>query len=812
MGRFVGFPIILAVGLFLAAVECSAEDSTITRIDSPNAWKKFLEKVANTELDYMNSEESENQEAVVKSKEVESDESGSQEISGENASKKNSTATDISEETLFHHIFGGMNKELANVFSMLAKTAANQQWWRGENVCVNKEEKVEKTNETESAQFSQIFSFGAAQFSSCRQSATKYVCTTNTHKRGESKTVVVTYQCCYGFRRIDNKGQCTKVDLKPMLDLMNDVGGKEFMRIVKDIGMENMLENKNVTVFVPNDDAITAFEKEILATNNIRLRRRIEDNTVFSSEQKHDLPPGDMVLSHVIPGIIDTTEVNNEELLYSENHNTSIRMNVYPGEKDAVVTANCAEIKSANNPSTAGLVHVVSKVLKPVEKTILQLIKEEPNLSMFRQALENSNLTEVLADYPHVTVFAPNNAAFEKMESGLRNKYLRGQACIKSVLKHHIVPHTICSAAVPNRRRSTIDMNGEWLSLERDDQGTLVIGERAHTETPDIMATNGVIHIVNKVIQPKSAQPTSQVLSQSNHTTWLELVQKANLLDMIDQTVNLTMFVPSETALNSAENKEKLGKMDSESLRNIILYHAAQPKVCSCEMENDMVLNSTLEGQKLQVNVFNTVPLFNGLEQRATVQCARIINTDEKGCETVAHEIDRLLEPPTQTALELIKNNPNLTTVNQILEGTNILAELAEGSLEPFTFLAPSDESFKNIGEPEMKTLKEDKAMADAFIRKHMLEDHVCCSSVGPVVWPFVNEVSTLAGSSMELRRDSTGKVYFSSAIATDCDHIVKDGVVHFINKPLLPRSLLLKNGTAKFTDPSGMQVILFGI
>lgn len=103
------------------------------------------------------------------------------------------------------------------------------------------------------------------------------------------------------------------------------------------------------------------------------------------------------------------------------------------------------------------------------------------------------------------------------------------------------------------------------------------------------------------------AQPTSSILTQSNHTTWLELVQKANLLDMIDQTVNLTMFVPSEESLNEPATKEKLEAMSPETLRDVILYHAATPKVCSCEMENDMVVNSTLEGQRLQINVFNTV-------------------------------------------------------------------------------------------------------------------------------------------------------------------------------------------------------------
>uniref|UniRef100_A0A8D9ETI1 Transforming growth factor-beta-induced protein ig-h3 n=1 Tax=Cacopsylla melanoneura TaxID=428564 RepID=A0A8D9ETI1_9HEMI len=829
MVRVVGSPLVLAaVGLCLATAVYGAavQDTPITRLDSPAAWQKFLSKMATSEMDYMNSEETENQETMMKPEgESASGESGesreelaaSVETTGANNNTAVSGVPGQNEATLFHHLFDGMNKDLANVFNLIVKNAAEKQWWRGENVCIDRQEKVDRNNETDTGsggvgQLNQLFSFGSAQFSSCRHSPSKYVCTTTTHKRDESKTVTVTHQCCHGYRRINNKGQCAKVDLKPMTDLMQEVGGAEFMRMVKSVDMSDKLESENLTVFVPNDEAVKQYENEMFATNNVRLRRRIEDNEVMTGESfKSDLSPTDMVLAHVIPGIVDMNEVSNEGVLHSELHTSSIRMNVYPGEKEAVVTANCAEIKSANNPSTAGLVHVVSRVMKPVEKTLIELIRAEPSLSMFSQILENSNLTQMLSEHPHMTVFAPNNAAFDKMESGLRNKYLRGQACIKSVLKHHIVPHTICTAAIPNKKRSTIDLNGEWLSLERDASGTLVVGDKAHTETSDLMATNGVVHIVNKVIQPKSAQPTSQILSQSNHTTWLELVQKANLMDMIDQTVNLTMFVPSEASLNEPATKEKLDAMSPEALRDVVLYHSAQPKVCSCEMENDMVVNSTLEGQKLQINMFSN-PLFSGLQARATVQCARIINTDEKGCETVAHEIDRLLEPPTQTAVEFVKSNQNLTVFSQIIEGTKIMAELLEGSVEPFTLLAPSDESFKNVPEADLNTLKEDKEMADTFVRKHMLEDHVCCSSVTPVMWPFVNEASNLAGTNLELRRDSAGRVHFGQAVATHCDNIAKDGVVHFINKPLLPRPSQLQSGGIKVTDPTGMQVLLFGI
>lgn len=51
-----------------------------------------------------------------------------------------------------------------------------------------------------------------------------------------------------------------------MTDLMGDLGGAEFMKMVKSVNMGDTLESKNLTVFVPNDEAVKQYESEIYAT------------------------------------------------------------------------------------------------------------------------------------------------------------------------------------------------------------------------------------------------------------------------------------------------------------------------------------------------------------------------------------------------------------------------------------------------------------------------------------------------------------------------------------------------------------------
>lgn len=153
------------------------------------------------------------------------------------------------------------------------------------------------------------------------------------------------------------------------------------------------------------------------------------------------------------------------------------------------------------------MVHIVDRMLYPVEKTLKQLIIENKQLSQFKQMLEKSGDLNKLEEDGHFTVFAPSNTAFDKLDAGLRSKYLRGQACANSVARHHLIPHSICSAAiVSDRRLSTRDISGDWLALERTDDNNLLIGNKAHAEVIDLVGTNGVLYVINKVLAPSSGE------------------------------------------------------------------------------------------------------------------------------------------------------------------------------------------------------------------------------------------------------------------------------------------------------------------
>lgn len=127
-----------------------------------------------------------------------------------------------------------------------------------------------------------------------------------------------------------------------------------------------------------------------------------------------------------------------------------------------------------------------------------------------------------------LTVFAPTDDAFAKLNPELRDRLMKGQGCVHSVVEHHVLPNVICSTVIQGRARST-SLLGTSLLLERDLEGKLYVNGK-QVITRDVMASNGVLHIIDGVLIPENARSFSQLLSSHNLTELARLVEAAGKL------------------------------------------------------------------------------------------------------------------------------------------------------------------------------------------------------------------------------------------------------------------------------------------
>ncbi|MBP9913094.1 MAG: fasciclin domain-containing protein [Opitutaceae bacterium] len=133
-------------------------------------------------------------------------------------------------------------------------------------------------------------------------------------------------------------------------------------------------------------------------------------------------------------------------------------------------------------------------------KTIVDIAAGSPDHTTLVAAVKAAGLVETLSSPGKFTVFAPTNAAFAKLPAGTVKMLLlpENKAKLVAILTYHVVPAVVLAADVKTGEAPTV--NGKALTLQADAMGVTVNG--AKVIAADLIASNGVIHVVDTVILP----------------------------------------------------------------------------------------------------------------------------------------------------------------------------------------------------------------------------------------------------------------------------------------------------------------------
>ena len=113
--------------------------------------------------------------------------------------------------------------------------------------------------------------------------------------------------------------------------------------------------------------------------------------------------------------------------------------------------------------------------------------------------LKRAGLVSALRQPGPYTVFAPTDAAFKKVPKKTLNALLANKAKLKAVLLYHVVAGKVTAADV-SMLKSAKTLNGKSVRIRVS--GTNVFVNTAKVTKPDVMASNGVIHVINAVLIP----------------------------------------------------------------------------------------------------------------------------------------------------------------------------------------------------------------------------------------------------------------------------------------------------------------------
>ena len=148
------------------------------------------------------------------------------------------------------------------------------------------------------------------------------------------------------------------------------------------------------------------------------------------------------------------------------------------------------------------------------DKTIVENASKANNLTTLVAAVKEAGLVETLSGPGPFTVFAPTNAAFEKLPGGTVEKLMKPdmKAQLKHVLTYHVVSGKLTAKELMEKAKTMgADANlktvsGDTLTVKIDGDKLVVIDEKgggAVVTQADVMQSNGVVHVIDSVLMPK---------------------------------------------------------------------------------------------------------------------------------------------------------------------------------------------------------------------------------------------------------------------------------------------------------------------
>ncbi|WP_287130301.1 fasciclin domain-containing protein [Candidatus Cyanaurora vandensis] len=137
--------------------------------------------------------------------------------------------------------------------------------------------------------------------------------------------------------------------------------------------------------------------------------------------------------------------------------------------------------------------------------TVVDVASKNNNLKTFTAAVKAAGLTETLAGRGPYTVFAPSDAAFAALPAGTLDNLLKPEN--KTQLTQILTYHVVSGIAPSNKLQtgSVQTVNGSAVAVRVNASRSEITVGGAKPIVPDVQASNGIIHVIDKVLMPPKA-------------------------------------------------------------------------------------------------------------------------------------------------------------------------------------------------------------------------------------------------------------------------------------------------------------------
>jgi transforming growth factor-beta-induced protein len=260
----------------------------------------------------------------------------------------------------------------------------------------------------------------------------------------------------------------------------------------------------DLTVFAPTDAAFTSLATTLGFADATAMVTALDGATLAKILQYHVLPTTKLAAALASGGTTQDT-------LYTfEGAAAKLSLNTTAGVKITDEVLNVATVTVADVVASNGVIHVIDKVLVPPGVlNVVQMAQLNPAFSVLVEAVVAADLAATLSGAGPFTVFAPTDSAFTAAlgELTLTKAQLLASPDLAGILTYHVVAGDVRAAdvvALP-KPASVATLQGSAFTV-----GTTLAITDGRTRTAnlvatDVVASNGVIHVIDKVLLPSLA-------------------------------------------------------------------------------------------------------------------------------------------------------------------------------------------------------------------------------------------------------------------------------------------------------------------
>ncbi|GAA4384782.1 hypothetical protein GCM10023186_27520 [Hymenobacter koreensis] len=296
-------------------------------------------------------------------------------------------------------------------------------------------------------------------------------------------------------------------------------------------------------------------------------------------------------------------------------------------------------------------------VAQPTQQNIVQLAQGNANLSTLVAAVQKADLVTTLSGTTQLTVFAPTNDAFSQLPAPFNNAQnitaitnTADIATLRNILLYHVTAGDVKAADLRAQAYTTqAAAPNNNIYVSKPAAGGVFINGNTRVTTADVDASNGVVHVIDRVLMPPSQSIAQIVTARASASTnpeftlLLQALQRPAAAPILtaaaSQTGNVTVFAPTDAAFRALLGNAQLSSVSDADLTAILSRHViGTGRVFSTDLAPGTV--ATLGGNVTIAAAGTGFTVRGASGTAANITAANILATNG-----VVHVIDQVIRP-----------------------------------------------------------------------------------------------------------------------------------------------------------------------